>query len=106
MVFMINLFFFFSFSCPKTGDKLYSLHRCVEKNGLGCIFMQNGIVIAYASQQLKPHELNYPTHGLELVAVVHDLKIWRHHLYGVRCEIFTDHLQTTKALNISLNKRT
>ena len=40
---------------------------------------------------IEPHELNYPTHDLELAAVVHVLKIWRHHLYGVRCEIFTDH---------------
>ncbi|KAH0689080.1 hypothetical protein KY289_016438 [Solanum tuberosum] len=49
---------------------------------LGCVFMQNGKVIAYASRQLKVHEKNYPTHDLELVAVVFALKIWRHYLYG------------------------
>ncbi|KAH0641849.1 hypothetical protein KY290_033468 [Solanum tuberosum] len=59
--------------------------------GLGCVLMQQGRVIAYASRQLKIHERNYPTHDLELAAVVFALKIWRHCLYGVRCEIYTDH---------------
>ena len=43
--------------------------------GLGCVLMQKGKVIAYASRQLKPHEKNYPTHDLELAAVVFTLKI-------------------------------
>ncbi|KAJ9564756.1 LOW QUALITY PROTEIN: hypothetical protein OSB04_000722 [Centaurea solstitialis] len=59
--------------------------------GLGCVLMQRGWVIAYASRQLKPHEANYPTHDLELAAVVFALKIWRHYLYGVKCTIYTDH---------------
>ncbi|KAI3679919.1 hypothetical protein L2E82_50899 [Cichorium intybus] len=59
--------------------------------GLGAVLMQRGRVIAYASRQLKPHEANYPTHDLELGAVVFALKIWRHYLYGVKCTIFTDH---------------
>nr|GFC59074.1 putative reverse transcriptase domain-containing protein [Tanacetum cinerariifolium] len=41
----------------------------------------HGKVIAYASRQLKPYEVNYPTHDLELAAVVFALKIWRHYLY-------------------------
>ena len=45
------------------------------RNGLGCVLMQNGRVIAYASRQLKDHEKNYPTHNLELAAVVHALRI-------------------------------
>jgi hypothetical protein len=53
--------------------------------------MQKGRVIAYASRALRPHELNYPTHDLELGVVVHALKIWRHYLMGNRCNIFTDH---------------
>jgi hypothetical protein len=53
--------------------------------------MQNGKVIAYASRQLKVHELNYPTHDLELVVMVFTLKIWRHYLYGEHCKIYTDH---------------
>ncbi|WMV32687.1 hypothetical protein MTR67_026072 [Solanum verrucosum] len=59
--------------------------------GLGCVLMQNGKVIAYASKQLKVHEKNYPTHDLELVVVVFALKIWRHYLYGVHVDIFTAH---------------
>ena len=59
--------------------------------GLGCVLMQNEKVIAYASRQLRRHELNYPTHDLEMVAVIFALKIWRHYLYGEKCEIYTDH---------------
>ncbi|WMV24596.1 hypothetical protein MTR67_017981, partial [Solanum verrucosum] len=67
--------------------------------------MQNGKVIAYASRQLKVHEKNYPTHDLELAAVVFALKIWRHYLHGVHVDVFTDHksLQyvfTQKDLNL------
>nr|GFB29719.1 retrotransposon protein, putative, Ty3-gypsy subclass [Tanacetum cinerariifolium] len=43
-------------------------------------------VIAYASRQLKPYEVNYPTHDLELAAVVFALKIWSHYLYGESCK--------------------
>jgi hypothetical protein len=58
---------------------------------LGCVLMQDGKVIAYASRQLRKHEANYPTHDLELDAVVHALKIWRHYLLGNVCNIFMDH---------------
>jgi hypothetical protein len=58
--------------------------------GLGCVLMQENQVIAYASRALRPHEKNYPTHDLELAAVVHALKLWRHYLMGNRCNIFTD----------------
>ena len=73
--------------------------------GLGCLLVQRGMVIAYASRQLKPNELNYPVHDLELAAVVFALKQWRHYLYGVTCEIFSDHqslkyLFTQKELNL------
>ncbi|PON77787.1 hypothetical protein PanWU01x14_025430 [Parasponia andersonii] len=53
--------------------------------------MQNGRVVAYASRQLKPHERNYPTHDLELAAVIFALKIWRYYLYGMKFDIFSDH---------------
>jgi ribonuclease HI len=62
-----------------------------SRQGLGCVLMQDGKVVAYASRQLKPHEQNYPTHDLEFAAVVHALKIWRHYLIGNKCEIYTDH---------------
>jgi ribonuclease HI len=48
-------------------------------------------VVAYASRQLRKHEENYPTHDLELAAVIHALKIWRHYLMGNKCDIYTDH---------------
>jgi hypothetical protein len=59
--------------------------------GLGCVLMQEGRVIAYASRALRPHEIIYPTHDLELAVVVHALKILRHYLMGNRCNIFIDH---------------
>jgi hypothetical protein len=59
--------------------------------GLGCVLMQENRVIAYASWALQTHEKNYPTHDLELAAVVHALQIWRHYLMGNRCNIHTDH---------------
>ena len=59
-----------------------------SKEGLGCVIMQNDKMIAYAFRKLKPHERNYPTHNLELAAVVFALKKWRHYLYGVTFEVF------------------
>ncbi|GJZ86374.1 putative reverse transcriptase domain-containing protein [Tanacetum coccineum] len=59
--------------------------------GLGCVLMQKGKVIAYASRQLKIHEKNYTTHDLELGVIVFALKIWRHYLYGTKSVIHTDH---------------
>ena len=72
---------------------------------LGCVLMQHGKVVAYASCQLKDHEKNYPTHDLELAVVVFALKIWRHYLYGEQFEIFIDHkslkyIFTQKYLNL------
>ncbi|KAJ9545394.1 hypothetical protein OSB04_025101 [Centaurea solstitialis] len=72
-----------------------------SKLGLGCVLMQDGKVIAYASRKLKVHELNYPTHDMELATVVFALKIWRHYLYGVKCQIYTDH----KSLQYLLNQK-
>jgi len=62
-----------------------------SKMGLCGVLMQNRHVVAYASRQLKEHEKNYPTHDLELAAVVYVLKIWRHYLYGSKFEVFSDH---------------
>ena len=59
--------------------------------GLGGVLMQNRQVVAYASRQLKVHERNYPTHDIDLAAVVFVLKIWRHYLYGSKFEVFSDH---------------
>jgi hypothetical protein len=72
-------------------EKPFSIYYVVSGQGLGCVLMQDGCVVAYASWQLKKHEVNYPTHDLELAAMVHALKIWRHYLMGMRCELYTDH---------------
>ena len=72
-------------------DGRYMVYYDASRVGLGCVLMQQNKVIAYASCQLKKHEQNYPTHNLEMVAVVFALKIWRHYLYGETCEIYTDH---------------
>ena len=57
--------------------------------------MQHENVVAYASRQLKKYEVNYPTHDLELAAMIFALKLWQHYLYGARFEIFTDHQSLT-----------
>jgi hypothetical protein len=72
-------------------EKPFSIYCDMSGQGLGCVFMQDGRVVAYASRRLGKQEVNYPTHDLELATVVHALKIWRHYLMGKRCEIYTDH---------------
>lgn len=89
---------------PESG-KDFVVYSDASLSGLGCVLMQDGKVISYASRQLKPHERNYPTHDLELAAVIFALKIWRHYLYGERCYIYTDHkslkyLLSQKELNL------
>ncbi|XP_071695126.1 uncharacterized protein [Rutidosis leptorrhynchoides] len=74
-----------------SGSGGFQIYSDASKHGLGCVLMQHGKVIAYASRQLKPYEVNYPTHDLELAVVIFALKIWRHYLYGETCHIFTDH---------------
>ena len=83
----------------------YIVFTDASLRGLGCVLMQSDRVVAYASRQLKPHERNYPTHDLELAAIVHALKTWRHYLYGERFELYSDHkslkyLFTQKELNL------
>ena len=58
---------------------------------LGCVLMQSGRVVAYGSRQFKNHVQNYPTHDLELAAVVFALNIWSHYLYGDEFEVYSDH---------------
>jgi len=66
---------------PQPG-KTFMVYTDASGKGLGAVLMQDGKVIAYASRQLRPHEVNYPTHDLELAAVIFALKLWRHYLYG------------------------
>ncbi|WVZ94101.1 hypothetical protein U9M48_040038 [Paspalum notatum var. saurae] len=71
--------------------KAFDVYCDTSGNGLGRVLMQKGRVITYASRQLRKHEANYPTHDLELAALVDALKIWRHYLLGNTCHIYTDH---------------
>jgi hypothetical protein len=71
--------------------KPFEVYCDASGTGLGCVLMQDNRVIAYASRALRPHEQNYPTHDLELAAVVPALKIWRHYLMGAHCNIYIDH---------------
>ena len=75
---------------PKQGQR-YTVYCDAFKDGLGCVLMQSGRVVAYGSRQLKNHEHNYPTHDLELVAIVFTLKIGRHYLYGEQFGVFSYH---------------
>ena len=85
--------------------KSFDVYCDASRLGLGCVLMQEGKVVSYLSRQLRPHEENYPTHDLELAAVVFALKTWRSYLVGHRCEIYTYHkslkyIFTQKELNM------
>jgi hypothetical protein len=67
---------------PPIVHKPFSVYYDASYTSLACVLMQEGRVIAYLSLQLKVHDKNYPMHDLELVVVVHALKIWRHYLHG------------------------
>ena len=73
------------------GSYGYVIYYDASRVGIGCVLMQRDKVIAYASRHLKVHEKNYPTHDLELAAVLFALKIGRHYLYSVHIYVFTDH---------------
>ena len=80
---------------PKSGNE-FTVCSDASIQGLGCILMQDGRVIAYTSHQLKPHEKKYLVHDLDLAAIVLALKQWLHYLFGEKCKIYTDH----KSLNM------
>ena len=69
----------------------YDVYTNASLRGLGCILMQVGKVVAYGSRQLKTHEQNYPTHDLELAAMVFALKLWRFYLYGEKFQVYSNH---------------
>ncbi|KAJ9539086.1 hypothetical protein OSB04_031819 [Centaurea solstitialis] len=73
------------------GNDDFVVYSDASKLGLGCVLMQRGKVIAYASRQFKEYKKNYPTHDLELASFVFALKLWLHYLYGTKCQLFTDH---------------
>ena len=69
----------------------YTMYCDASRAGLGCVLMHPGRVVAYGSRRLKNHEQNYPTHDMELDAVVFALNIWRHYLYGEEFEVYSDY---------------
>ena len=75
---------------PKRGQE-YFVYYDASKDGLGCVLMQFERVVAYGSRHLKNHEQNYPTHDMELAAIIFSSKIWCHYLYGEQFEVFSDH---------------
>jgi hypothetical protein len=54
--------------------KPFDVYYDASATGLGCVLMQEGRVISYSSRQLRRHEENYPTHDLELAAIVMALR--------------------------------
>src|SRR3954465_5723683 len=65
---------------PPDTKKDFVIYCDASREGLGCVIIQERKVIAYGSRQLHSHEENYPTHDLELAAVIYALKLWRHYL--------------------------
>jgi hypothetical protein len=72
-------------------EKPFDVYCDASGTGIGGVLMQDGCAIAYASRQLRCHEEDYPTNYIELLSVVHTLKVWRHYLLGNLVHINTDH---------------
>src|SRR3954464_12919967 len=85
--------------------KDFQVYCDASRQGLGGVLMQEGKVVCYTSRQLRPHELNYATHDLELAAVVHALKTWRHFLIGNKCDVYTNHKSLKYIFTQELNLR-
>jgi hypothetical protein len=66
---------------------------CIDayKEGLRGVLMKDERVVCYESRKLNENEINYVNHDLELDAIVHALKMWRHYLLGRRFILMTDH---------------
>jgi hypothetical protein len=69
----------------------FSIYYDASDQGLGCVLLQHGHIVVYASRQLRKHQEKYPTHDLELAILIHALKIWRHYIFNKRCEVYSDH---------------
>ena len=69
----------------------YTVYCDASSDRLGCVLMQYGRVVAYGSWQLKNHDQSYPTHDMELAAIVFSLKVWCHYLYSDQFKVFSYH---------------
>jgi hypothetical protein len=69
----------------------FDIYCNASVTGLGCVLMKEGRVISYSSRQLRRHEEHYPTHDLELAAMVMALRTRRHYLHGNTTHIYMDH---------------
>lgn len=72
------------------GHDHFVVYSDASSIGLGCVLMQRGRLIIYTSRQLKIHEHNYPRHDLKLAVVLFELRIWRHYLYSMSFQLFTN----------------
>ena len=70
---------------------MFTVYTNACGTGFGAVLMQEGKVVCYGGRQLRVHEKNYPTHDLELAAIVFALKTWRHYLLGEKFELYTNH---------------
>lgn len=80
----------------------------VSGKGLDCVLMMHSGVIAYASWQLRPHEMNYPFHDLEFAAAMFIVKIWRHYLLNDRMDIYMDNMSLVYVfshMELNMSKR-
>ena len=84
-----------------SGSGRFMVCSDASRQGLGCVLMQDGKVVAYASGQLNSYERNYTTHDLELAAMIFALQIWRQFLFGETYKIYTDH----KSLNYLFSQK-
>ncbi|XP_016162968.1 uncharacterized protein LOC107605566 [Arachis ipaensis] len=89
---------------PKPNEP-FEVYCDASLKGLGCVLMQHQNVVAYASRQLRLHEVNYPTHDLELAAIVFALKVWRHYLYGVKFRVFSNHKRKENVVADALSRK-
>ncbi|KAK8919254.1 hypothetical protein KSP39_PZI022111 [Platanthera zijinensis] len=87
--------------CSLYGTEGYEIYTDALESDIGCVLLQFGKVIVYGAHKLNVHERNYLIHDLELAAVIFTLKLWRHYLYGVKIDIFTEH----KSLKYLLNQK-
>ncbi|RVW59177.1 Transposon Tf2-2 polyprotein [Vitis vinifera] len=90
-------------TAPISGE-LFTIYCDASTVGLGVCYCSKARWYL-CSRQLKQHERNYPTHDLELAAVVFALKTWRHYLYGEKFEVYSDHKRKANVVADALSRK-